>query len=258
MLHRILLKGVGVMFLSSLALAGDPPAGGAPEGAAASASTAEAVEILKKVDAAAKAVKAAKYEVKFEGLGDTATKIPVVEGTWLTAEIGDNGPKKYRIDAKMTFTGKEPRKVTAGSDGETYYLLDHVEKKAYVDIDPNVIGRTTGGPLRQATMGELGHSRPYSDEIDGKVKELKGTKIINGEDCYEIFVTYASAPQDSIWWFSKKDFLPRARQNITKRGESVTTSLQSLAKLEIDPKLAPDAFKLVIPEGYEKTDDFAP
>lgn len=257
MLHRFLLTGVGVLFVSSFALAGDPPAGGAPEGAAASASTTEAVEILKKADAAAKTVQSAKYEVKFEGLGETASKFPVVEGTFLLAELSDHGPKKYRIDAKLTATGKEPRKVTAGSDGETYYLLDHDTKKAYVDIDPNVIGRTTGGPLRQAMVGEFGHPRPFGDEIEGKVKELKGSKVINGEDCFEIFVTYKQ-PQDAIWWFSKKDFLPRARQDIIKRDTGVTTSMRTLGKLEVNPTIAPDAFKLVIPDGYEKTDDFAP
>ena len=40
--------------------------------------------------------------------------------------------------------------------------------------------------------------------------ELKGSKKISGEDCYEIHVVYASenAPE-ATWYFSKKDFLPR-------------------------------------------------
>ncbi len=257
MLHRRLLTGLGVMFVSSLAFASDPPAAVAPAGDAASASSTEAVEILKKVDAAAKAVKAAKYEVKFEGVGESAAKVPTIEGTWLTAEIGERGPKKYRIDAKVSAPGKDPQKLTVGSDGETYYLLDHDKKKAYVDIDPSVIGRTGSAIAGQATMGELGHPKPFSDEIDGKVKELKGSKVINGEDCYEIFVTY-NQPQDAIWWFSKKDFLPRARQDIFKREDGVRTTLKTLAKFELDPKVAADAFKLVVPEGYETTDDFAP
>lgn len=258
MLQRLFVAVVWTVIVASVARAEDPPATGAPEGAAASASTTEAVEILKKADAASKAVKAVKYEVKFEGVGESASKVPAIEGTWLTAEIGDNGPKKFRIDAKVVPPGKDPQKLTIGTDGETYYLINHDEKKAYVDIDPSVVGRTGGAVGRQATMNELGHPKPFSDEINGKVKELRGSKVINGEDCYEIFVTYANANQDAIWWFSKKDFLPRARQDIVKRESGVVTSMKTLAKLELDPKIAADAFKVVIPDGYEKTDEFAP
>lgn len=253
MFHRLFVTGLGLLLVPALAHAGDPPAGGAPAG-----DSTEVVEILKKADAAAKAVKGAKYEVKFEGVGDDAAKVPMVEGAWLTVDFSDGRAKKYRIDAKVTAPGsKDVQKVTIGSDGENYYLLDHNAKKAYVDVDPNVIGRV-GRALFQATLAELGHPKPFSDEIDGKVKELKGSKTINGEDCHEIFVTYANAPQDAIWWISKKDFLPRARQDIIKRGETTVSSMKTIAKLEVDPKTAADAFKLVIPEGYEKTDDFAP
>ena len=38
--------------------------------------------------------------------------------------------------------------------------------------------------------------------INGKKQELRGSKTIGGEDCYEIYVLYATGTQEAIWHFS--------------------------------------------------------
>ena len=109
------------------------------------------------------------------------------------------------------------------------------------------------------TMLEFVHPTPFSDEINADKKELTGSKKIGGEDCYEVHVVYAGGRAEAIWHFSKTDFLPRARHDIftTPAGEKGGQQ-RILTDLVVDPKFDKDAFKLTLPKGYTKTDDFAP
>jgi methionine aminopeptidase len=50
--------------------------------------------------------------------------------------------------------------------------------------------------------------------------------------------------------------LPRARQDTFKRGDTTNTSIKTLAKLEVNPSIPADAFKVAIPAGYEKTEPY--
>lgn len=217
------------------------------------------IEILKKVDAAAKAVKAVKYKATFRGLGAVAARVPPTEGTVILSGWNFNEPQKFFCDAKFKRTGSsEDGWVTVGGDGEEYFVIDHATKTAYVDLDPAVMG-STGRPAQNLFMLEFVHPTPFSDEINGQKQELKGSKVIGGVDCYEIHVVYASGTQRAIWHFSKKDFLPRARRDIYKLPSGEEASQERIiTDLQIDPKLPDDALKFKLPEGYKKTDDFAP
>ena len=219
------------------------------------------LEILKKVDAAAKAVKAVKYDVTFESSGTnprnprTELKGSVIMG----GEMIDFVPEKILVEVEIKGgDSDEVRRFSAGSDGEVFYFVDHQARKAYEDIDPAVMG-SGARYFQPAVMIEFLHPTPFSDEINGKTRELKGSKVVNGEDCYEIHVVYAAdnAPK-AIWHFSKKDFLPRGRiDEYSGPGGNVVLK-KVLAKLVVDPKLDEKTFKLKLPEGYTKTDDFAP
>ena len=221
-----------------------------------------AVEILKKVDAAAKAVKAVKYDVAFDGVVGAQGQTRKIEGTVILSGCvkGTNNPEKSLIDIKVTPPGAaEAQHITMGGDGDMFFVIDHQNKKAYEDLDPAVIG-SFAQYLRFVLMIEFIVDRPFSDEINGKSQELKGSKEINGVDCHEIHVVYAAdaAPQ-ATWYFGKEDFLPRGRidELTTPAGEKIVWK-KMLANLETDPKLDDDVFKLKLPEGYTKTDDFAP
>ena len=216
------------------------------------------VEILKKVDAAAKAVQAARYKCTFERLGEQG-QMPKVEGTVLLTGWTGGGPAKFKIEAKVKQpNSEEETRISAGGDGNEFYVVDHKNKKAYVDIDQAVMGRT-GRPAQLIVVAEFTHPTPFSDEINGQKQELRGSKTIAGEDCYEIYVQYTSAQQEAVWHFSKKDFLPRARLDIFKGPDGGEIKQQkTLSNLEVDPKLSDDAFKFSLPEGFERIDDFAP
>ena len=64
-----------------------------------------------------------------------------------------------------------------------------------------------------------------------------------------------------MWLLSKKDFLPRLRRNVvilpneTKEWGSWEYAVTNLVP---NPKLSEKPFALKVPEGYKKTDDYAP
>lgn len=220
----------------------------------------DALEILKKVDAAAKAVKAVRYDATFKPLGPSMAQGPQVEGSVVMSGWMGGSLEKFLFEVTIKNAGSsDEQKVTAGGDGEEFFVIDHKTKAAYVDIDPAVLG-TIGRRARQLQTVEFLHPAPFSDEIDAQKLELTGSKKIGGEDCYEVHVVYASGRQEAIWHFSKKDFLPRGRMDINKdeSGTIVRQSQRFLTNLEVNPKLDDSLFQVKVPEGYTKTDDFAP
>jgi hypothetical protein len=218
------------------------------------------VEILKKVDAACKAVKTVKYDVVFEATGPTPAKNAKVEASVILSGFAHGSPEKSLIDARVQRAeSAEVRRITGGGDGEAFFVVDHQAKKAYEDIDPQVVG-SFGRTLGSAVMIEFVHEKPFSDEINGKSQELRGSKEINGVDCYEIYVVYAAkAAPKATWYFGKKDFLPRGRiDEFTGPDGQKTVWKKMISNLLVEPKLDKEVFKLKLPEGYTKTDDFAP
>jgi len=221
----------------------------------------DAKEVFQKADDAAKAVKSVKYEATSKGLGAAEARAPKLEGTAILVGWDNNTVEKWFYDVKVTPPGSsEAKAVKVAGDGENFYLLDMGEKKFYEDIDRAVIGRT-GGAALALTMAEFVHPTPFSDEINGDKHEFKGTTDVAGEKCYEVHVKYANVPQEAHWFFSTKDFLPRrvdrwrpAQEEGGERGGSQLI----ITKLTVDPKIDDSTFKLTMPEGFTKVDDFAP
>lgn len=222
----------------------------------------DAKEIFQKADDATKAVKAVKYEGASKGLGAGEARAPKVEGSILMAGRNNGQPEKFMFDVKVAPPGSsETRQVKVASDGENFYVLDLAEKKAYEDIDPAVMGRT-GGAARALVMAEFVHPTPFTDEIKGKKHELKGVEEVGGEKCYHVVVEYDTPrPQTADWWFSVNDFLPRRVDRwFPPQGESTERGGTQIiiTKLTADPKVDDASFKLAVPEGFTKVDDFAP
>ncbi|MCB9849499.1 MAG: hypothetical protein H6817_02200 [Phycisphaerales bacterium] len=217
------------------------------------------VEILKKLDAAAKAVKSVRYDVTYETTEDASKFAAQGKGTFTLKGWSGDRPELFTatVEAKGP-KSDESRKLTAGCDGENYYLVDYAAKIAYEDIDPAVMGKASG-LVFSGLVGEFVHPTPFSDEINGKTHELKDSEKIAGEDCYVVVVEYENVQRKATWFISKNDFLPRRRidhfdiPNVGK-GDIIKT----ITKLEVEPKLDDDTFKLKLPDGFKKTDEFAP
>lgn len=108
-------------------------------------------------------------------------------------------------------------------------------------------------------MIEYCHTAPFNDEINAETVELKGMTKIGDENCYEIHIVYAQAAAEAVWFFSEKDFLPRRVDRVYTNGEGQKASMQlTLTDVVVDPKFKHDPFKVVVPEGFTKTDEFAP
>jgi outer membrane lipoprotein-sorting protein len=224
-----------------------------------SADLTDPIEILKKADAACKAVDFIQYTASVSGEGAAKSLVPNASGTVVLKDWGKSGPAQYRFEAKIERPGSsDVTEITVGSDGKSYFLINTKEKKVYEDIDQAVVG-TAGRSVGLLTMAEYVHPEPFSDEIKGTRQELKGSTKVGDEDCYEIHVTYAEAGQEATWFFSKKDFLPRRVDRFRKMptGEKGSSQL-IVTKLTVDPKIDKDPFKLIVPEGFTKIDDFAP
>ena len=148
--------------------------------------------------------------------------------------------------------------VSGGSDGETYFLIDHLTQKAYRDFDPAVMG-SGGQALGGIGMAEFVHPAPFDDEIHAESAELQGKETVAGVECHKIHVVYSGGRGESTWFFSTEDFLPRRRVRhfeIPQMGKGTLDI--TLTELEVDPEIGPDTFQMKLPEGYEQIDDFAP
>jgi hypothetical protein len=218
----------------------------------------QAVAFLKKVDAAAKAVKSVKYKGSFTRIqGDQRSEI--VEGAAYMAGEFTGGYTVFKFDVTVRRGGSEEvLKFTAGGDGEEFYLVDHQTKMVYADLDPAVIG-FDGRTAQSIGMIEFIHATPFSDEIHATSCEMKETATVGGEACQVIRVVYAGGiGQVADWYFSKKDFLPRRVDRHMEFGGRKMSTEQIVTDLVVDPKVERKELAPFVPEGFTKTDDFAP
>jgi outer membrane protein assembly factor BamB len=215
------------------------------------------LEILQRVDAACKAVSAVKYDIAVEPSGALLRYIGKLEATISAAGVLNQTPERFRVEAQATLPGTtQSRKITGGSNGDVYYVIDHTNKRAHADLELRVMG-AYARPILAGMMNEYLVAEPFTDEINSPTKELKGSRTIGGEDCYEVYVVYQDerAPK-STWYFSKKDFLPRARHDEYALGDAGTGWLKrTVTNLVADPQFERGTFELKLPEGYSRTDE---
>lgn len=234
------------------------PADERKDAAAKPATHEQAVEFLKKVDAATKVVESVSYKGRYTRMRN-GQPVVVIEGTAYIAGEFTNAFTIYRFDAAIHRQNSEDvQKFTVGSNGEEHFLVDHQTEKVHVDIDPAVIG-TDGRAAQVIGMIEFVYPTPFGDEIRAESCEMKGTAVIGGEPCQAIHVVYAGdVRQQATWYFSKKDFLPRRVNRLFDRGERQISTRQTVSDLVVNPKIDKRELAPFVPEGFTKTDEFAP
>ncbi len=218
----------------------------------------EAVEILKKSEAALKNVKLVSYTAGYRGTHWVESMVPKVEGI---ATIGKRS--QWDIDpfsCEVTIApsdSEETQTFAAGSNGDTYFLIDSKTKTVYEDMDPLVLGSNSRN-IQRVLMHEFAMPDPFDDALKAGVVQLKGAAEVHGEACYVVYAKGESSPAVS-YYIAKKDYLPRRIVHTYKnpKGEEGTTEL-TISHLKINPSFVRDPFAVVVPKGYKKTDDFAP
>lgn len=245
----VLLSGLFVLG----AVADEPPAdkGDSPDGR----------KILEKAAAAIKKVDVAGYHADYKATGWAVPLVPTVQGEVVIGPQSKWEINRFRCQVKAQLPGSsDAEELTAGSDGDLYFMIDSKAKIAYEDMDPAVLGKHER-TFPRVLMPGFGAAEPFKDELESDSIELKGTIKIGNEECYEIHVTRPSPPS-LHWYLAKKDLLPRRLVRVypnqqDPKGDDGTTQI-TISDLVVNPKYAVDPFKLHVPEGFTKTNEFAP
>jgi hypothetical protein len=249
---RKLIVAIALLVVASASLAGEE---------AATEESPDPVEILKKVDAAIKAVGSVAYSAKSTPSGIAENFVSAAEGKAVLVGWNDEWdmPEKFYVHLTTIPAGSdETVELTGGGDGDMFFIVDHANKKAYEDMDPNVLG-SSGNTLQAFGMREFVHSRPFEDEIGAETVEYQGVETVNGEECHKVYVDYGQNRGRSTWLFAKSDHLPRRRiQHFSIPGQGDGTFAIEVTRLEVNPEVDPSVFRLRLPEGFEQVDDFAP
>jgi len=233
--------------------------GGADSSAKSSAAATRAMEILGQAREAVGAVTAVRYTA-------TATPGGVAESFFSAAQgqlimVGWNGvtPLRFYAHVRTVMPGSDQAlELTGGSDGRTFYLVNHRTKRGYEAADPAVMG-SGASPIRGLGIVEFVEWAPFDDELQAQAVELVGTEEIDDQWCYKIRVVDADGQGESIWYFDKKSYLPRRREqwfNIPDTGEG--TLVRTVSDLEVNPEIDPVVFKMNLPADYERVDSAAP
>jgi hypothetical protein len=214
--------------------------------------------ILHKAEEALKSVKFVRYQVKYEGTGWVKQFVADAEGSVMLGERSQHDIARYRCEVKLTPPGAtEAIELCGGSDGDLFYLIDPKTKTVYADIDEAVIG-THSANFQRVLLPDFVAEEPLAEDLEAEKFELKESTLVGGEPCYQVQVV-RSETRETLWSISKNDLLPRRVHRIYRepdRGEGATDLelTELVAKTTFDP--AP--FMLRVPDGYTKTDEFAP
>ncbi len=245
-----LCVAIGTIAVHSTTVLGDPgPRKGEPG---------DAMAILKKAEAALKDVKFAKYEAEYNVVGWATAFVPNIIGSATLGEPAEHDVPRFRSEAKLTPPGStDAVKAQIGCDGDVYYLVDHRKKMVYADMDDAVLG-TQQRNFQRLLLPDFVAEEPLADDLKAESVERKEETNVGGEACYQVHVT-RSETQAVTWHISKKDYLPRKVDRFYKdpeRGETSTHLV--MTKLVTSSKCDVGAFKLTVPKGFTKTDEFAP
>ena len=216
----------------------------------------DAAAVLSKAQAAAKQADIVRYTVQYLPSGWLTSRVPRIEGTVIVGDQSKWKLDRFRCDIKIRKPDSEETvELTAGCDGEVYFLIDPRTKTAHEDMDPTVMGSNSRN-VQRVVLSALGAAEPYSDEIKAEKKELREAVKIGEVECHQVYAKLTE--REVLWFFSKTDFLPRRLERVATNpaGEVATVQL-TVTGLVVNPKPSSNPFKLVVPEGYKKTDQFA-
>lgn len=213
--------------------------------------------VLTKMQDAARAAKTIKYEAEYLPEGWLTAFVPTLRGTAVVGKQSEHKVERFFADVVLkSGNSDEEIKLSAGCDGDQYFLVDARTSKAHQDMDPAVLGRQ-GRNIRRVVLGDLGAADPFADELKAESIELKETTTLDGHECH-VVECVQSKDRKTTWYISGKDWMPRkmVRTIVNDKGETGTITF-TLSKLTVDPRLDADPFKLQLPAGYTKTDEFA-
>ena len=199
-----------------------------------------------------------RYEGDYRVTGYIKQWVQDIQGTAIVGQISKHDVPRFRIELEQKEEDSEEAvRYVVGSDGDKYFLVDEKAKTVYADMDPAVLGSNSRA-FRRVLLPELSEKEPFQEALESETISVGDSESVAGEDCHVVVIKNESPP-DVMWWISKKDQLPRRVRRLYKNaeGEEGTTEL-TLRALEVNPRLRENPFLIPEPEGFKRTDDFAP
>ena len=198
------------------------------------------------------------YDAHYSATGWITAHVPQIEGCAVLGEPSQYDIVRLRTEVKMTPPKSEEMiALTAGCDGDLFFLIDPKVKMVYADIDEAVLG-TQQRNVQRLLMREFVTKEPLADVLKAEKPELKETGQVGDETCYQIHVSLSDT-RGITWFVSKKGWLPRRVDRLYQNPEKeegstrlVLTNVIARATFSIEP------FKAIVPHGFTRRDDFAP
>jgi outer membrane lipoprotein-sorting protein len=219
----------------------------------------DAQAVMRRAEEALKQIKLVEYRFAQRGYGEGLDVPPKAEGRVVLSGYSNMWVKKFRLEAKVRRPGEsEPVNLTAGSDGNVTYLVDEKTKKVYADMDPAVLG-SQSWPIMETLVTQLVNPDSFEYEKKASKTELKEPSKVGEEECHTLRFEFGAGSGEVVWYFSQRDFLPRRVDWVFKgpKGEVMGTQML-LMDLRVNPAFDSDPFQWSVPEGFTRTDDFAP
>lgn len=214
----------------------------------------DATTILKRAEAACRALTSIRYSVRTERPGATGAQRNLIDGTVLVRGWKGEHPERFRYEMRVYPKIDAPKDIILGYDGEVYYAIDPQAKTVTAGPTPDGFG-SLGLHWKRFGVDEFVRPRPFEDEIIARQAEYRGVLMLGDEECESVFVRYASAEQEAVWYFSKKDFLPRRVDRKLRSRDGATLDHQwVITNLKLDAHAGDEAFKLKVPEGFTRRD----
>lgn len=222
----------------------------------------EAKKILEQSAEAVKKVNFAQYNGELTCTEWISAFLPDVKGKAMIGQPSKYDVPRFRCEVEMIPPAKpdsdekpETRKLTAGSDGDNYYLIDPKEETAYVDMDPAVLGENARN-IQRLLMKVLVEKEPYEEELKADTIQKKDDAKVGSEACHVLLVKTDEG--EAHWYISKSDLLPRRVERFYERENKMGSIDLVITDLQYSSKSNEDRFAVTVPAGYKKTDDFAP
>ncbi len=215
------------------------------------------VILQKTIDALGK-VQIASYELEYAVSGWFTMFFPSLSGTVVVGKDTEQKAERFRATLSLRpSNAPEPVPVSAGADGNIYYVIDEKSKTVYADVDPAVLGGNRWS-VQFSIAREYGERAPFEEVPKSGEVRLEPSEKVDDQDCYGLRIKSPSQPE-AVWFVAKSDFLPRRTRYSAKndKGEEASSEM-TLHKLAVNPSFVKNPFELTVPEGYRKTDDFAP